>query len=126
MFDKDVRNIEPLGDTPIISGIDLRMAFDKASVDIKEYINEELVGYINDEVKLNVEKNAKDIEDVKLSLSESVDKGDDISSQAVKVYISKTATTPQDTSPQIRFANEAPTLSNYGKDLPVGSIVFVY
>ncbi len=123
-FNKDVRNIQPLGDTPIISGEELRMAFDKAGVDIKEYLNDTLVCYINDELTVGVDKNGEDIANLDKKIEENKN---DVNKEAVKIYVNSTNTEPVNTSPEIRFVkNTAPSMNNYGAKLPVGSVVFVY
>lgn len=123
-FDEDVRNIEPLGDTPIISGEELRQTFDKAGVDIKEYLNSVLLPKVNDEIIENIDSNTSSIEKMKTDVESITNKVDTTSA---KIYINSTTTSPQDTSPEIRFVKStAPTTSNYGANLPVGSIVFVY
>lgn len=126
-FDEDVRNIEPLGDTPMISGEELRQTFDKAGVDIKEYLNSVLLPKVNDEIITGIDSNTQSLNSVKQSVTNVTNKVNTNSASAVKVYVNSTTTTAQSTSPQIRFVKGGiPTTSNYGAKLPVGSIVFVY
>ncbi|MGN8914551.1 hypothetical protein [Anaerofustis butyriciformans] len=122
-FDEDVRNIEPLGDTPIISGEELRQTFDKAGVDIKEYLNSVLLPKVNDEIIENIDTNTTNIEKIKNDVENITNKVDNT---IAKIYVDENTSEAVNTSPKIVFSKTVPTTSNYGANLPVGSIVFVY
>lgn len=122
-FDEDVRNIEPLGDTPIISGEELRQTFDKAGVDIKEYLNSVLLPKVNDEIIENIDTNTSNIEKIKTDVENITNKVDNT---VAKIYVNESTAEAVNTSPKIVFSKTVPTTSNYGANLPVGSIVFVY
>lgn len=122
-FDEDVRNIEPLGDTPMISGEELRQAFDKAGVDIKEYLNSVLLPKVNDEIIKGIDENTSAIDKISNNL---VNINDSAEKSYPKIYLGESAAFPLKTSPKIIFSKTVPTTSNYGANLPIGSIVFVY
>ena len=122
-FDEDVRNIEPLGDTPLISGEELRQTFDKAGVDIKEYLNSVLLPKVNDEIIENIDTNTTNIEKIKTDMESITNRVDNT---IAKIYVGESTSEAVNTSPKIVFSKTVPTTSNYGANLPIGSIVFVY
>ncbi|MCO8193006.1 MULTISPECIES: hypothetical protein [Anaerofustis] len=122
-FDEDVRNIEPLGDTPMISGEELRQTFDKAGVDIKEYLNSVLLPKVNDEIIENIDTNTTNIEKIKTDMESITNRVDNT---IAKIYVGESTSEAVNTSPKIVFSKTVPTTSNYGANLPIGSIVFVY
>ena len=122
-FDEDVRNIEPLGDTPMISGEELRQTFDKAGVDIKEYLNSVLLPKVNDEIIENIDTNTTNIEKIKTDMESITNRVDNT---IAKIYVGESTSEAVNTSPKIVFSKKVPTTSNYGANLPIGSIVFVY
>lgn len=120
----EVENISKLDDIPIVQSTELKQMFDEGGKQIKDYLNSILLPKINDEIIENIDSNTSSIEKMKTDVESITNKVDTTSA---KIYINSTTTSPQDTSPQIRFVKStAPTTSNYGANLPVGSIVFVY
>lgn len=126
-FNEDVINIEPLGDTPKISGLELRKTFDKAGADIKEYINNSLVSKVNDEIIKDVNSNTSSISSINTNITNMNNTLNTVNTSVPKVFTSESGSSVN-TTPKIVFSKTIPTTAstNYGSKLPVGSVVFVY
>lgn len=118
----EVDIIESLGDVPTVTGLELRRKFDKGSSNIKDYLETEVP-----KINSSFTQVTSEISSVKGRVTDLETSSTSIESEATKVYTNASTTTASTSSPEIRFVKStAPTMSNYGANLPVGSIVFVY
>lgn len=118
-----VNNISQLDEIPIVTGKELQEMFDKTGADLKIYLNSILIPKINDEIIKGIDENNSSIENIKSDISNI---SNNVDNTIAKIYIGESASQAVDTSPKIIFSKTIPTTSNYGANLPIGSIVFVY
>lgn len=119
----EVNNIAALDEIPVITGQELQQTFDKGGVELKNYLNDVLLPKVNDEMIKGIEENTSSITDIKNDITNIDSKVD---STVAKIYVNESTQDAVNTSPKIVFSKTVPTTKNYGANLPVGSIVFVY
>lgn len=118
-----VDNISKLDDIPIVQSDELKRLFDEGGKQLKDYLNSILLTKVNDEIIKGIDENSSSINNIKTDITNITNKVDN---SVAKIYIGESASSAVNTSPKIIFSKTVPTTSNYGANLPVGSIVFVY
>ena len=119
----EVNNLAALDEIPVITGQELQQTFDKGGVELKNYLNDVLLPKVNDEMIKGIEENTSSITNIKNDITNIDSKVD---STVAKIYVNESTQDAVNTSPKIVFSKTVPTTKNYGANLPVGSIVFVY
>ena len=118
-----VDNISKLDDIPIVQSDELKRLFDEGGKQLKDYLNSILLTKVNDEIIKGIDENTSAIDKISNNL---VSINDSAEKSYPKIYLGESAAFPLKTSPKIIFSKTVPTTSNYGANLPIGSIVFVY
>lgn len=118
-----VDNISKLDDIPIVQSDELKRLFDEGGKQLKDYLNSILLTKVNDEMIVGIDENKNAINNVKTDITNITNKVDN---SIAKIYIGESTSEAVTTSPKIVFSKTVPTTSNYGANLPIGSIVFVY
>ena len=119
----EVDNISKLDDIPIVQSDELKRLFDEGGKQLKDYLNSILLTKVNDEMIVGIDENKNAINNVKTDITNITNKVDN---SIAKIYIGESTSEAVTTSPKIVFSKTVPTTSNYGANLPIGSIVFVY
>lgn len=91
-FNKDVKNHSTLPDKPAITGAELKVIFDKAAVDIKEYLNTVLT----EELDLALESKVSNKDGFELFSIEDKTKLDGIETGANRFMVSSGTTEPNE------------------------------
>lgn len=118
-----VDNISKLDDIPIVQSDELKRLFDEGGKQLKDYLNSILLTKVNDEIIKGIDENTSAIDKISNNL---VSINDSAEKSYPKIYLGESTTFPLKTSPKIIFSKTVPTTSNYGANLPIGSIVFIY
>lgn len=118
-----VDNISKLDDIPIVQSDELKRLFDEGGKQLKDYLNSILLTKVNDEIIKGIDENTSAIDKISNNL---VSINDSAEKSYPKIYLGESAAFPLKTSPKIIFSKTVPTTSNYGANLPIGSIVFIY
>ena len=119
----EVDNISKLDDIPIVQSDELKRLFDEGGKQLKDYLNSILLTKVNDEIIKGIDENSSSINNIKTDITNITNKVDN---SVAKIYVGESTSEAVNTSPKIVFSKTVPTTSNYGANLPVGSIVFVY
>ena len=118
-----VDNISKLDDIPIVQSDELKRLFDEGGKQLKDCLNSILLTKVNDEIIKGIDENTSAIDKISNNL---VSINDSAEKSYPKIYLGESAAFPLKTSPKIIFSKTVPTTSNYGANLPIGSIVFIY